>query len=171
MSSISSSKGTFQYNAAGQLHSSCDMPAVRTRDRHEWYCNGRLHRDGQPAVIAFNGANSIQEWYRHGELHHEGGPAHSVELFETVFNNDDDEEDIDIYLGRIDAWYLFGARISKRMHQRLVDLPIRWRHCHAERLFRAESLQQLTLYVIPDLAHLIVDDYLAPLHTRQTLFD
>ncbi len=37
-----------------------------------WYLNGKLHREGGPAVESISGA---KEWYLNGELHREGGPA------------------------------------------------------------------------------------------------
>ncbi len=40
-------------------------------DQH-WYQNGKLHRDGGPAIIY---ANSTQFWYQHGKIHRDDGPA------------------------------------------------------------------------------------------------
>ncbi len=38
----------------------------------EWYQDGKLHRDGGPAVER---ANGIKEWHKNGKWHRIGGPA------------------------------------------------------------------------------------------------
>lgn len=48
-----------------QMHLSAD-------GSKEWYLNGKLHRDGAPAIIHSNGE---MLWFQHGKLHREGGPA------------------------------------------------------------------------------------------------
>lgn len=37
----------------------------RIRDEQRWYLNGKLHRDGAPALIS----PSLEVWYQHGERH------------------------------------------------------------------------------------------------------
>ena len=37
-----------------------------------WYLNGKLHREGGPAVVHLNGS---KEWYLNDRLHREDGPA------------------------------------------------------------------------------------------------
>ncbi len=37
-----------------------------------WYLNGRLHRDGEPAIECSSGTT---EWYHRGQRHRDGGPA------------------------------------------------------------------------------------------------
>jgi len=53
-----------------------------------WYSKGQWHREGGPAIIYTDGAES---WYRHGEPHREDGPA---------YIKADGEK----------AWYLFGKK-------------------------------------------------------------
>ena len=45
---------------------------------HEWWdADGKLHREGGPAVEEFRPDGSVEyrEWWLHGQLHREGGPA------------------------------------------------------------------------------------------------
>ena len=42
------------------------------KDRTVWYQNGKLHREGGPAIESANGS---KHWYKNGQLHREDGPA------------------------------------------------------------------------------------------------
>ena len=42
------------------------------QDRTEWYLNGKLHREDEPAVEYSNGGKT---WYLNGKYHREDGPA------------------------------------------------------------------------------------------------
>ena len=41
----------------------------------EWYFNGELHRNGEPAKISWTCEIEYRDWYQHGKLHREDGPA------------------------------------------------------------------------------------------------
>jgi hypothetical protein len=62
----------YRLNAAGELHSDNDLPAVEWADGTlEWHRNGELHRDGDlPAAIDFRGN---KYWFQRGHLHRKGG--------------------------------------------------------------------------------------------------
>ena len=42
------------------------------KDRTEWYFEGKLHREKDPAIEY---ANGDKFWYKNGKLHREDGPA------------------------------------------------------------------------------------------------
>ena len=45
---------------------------VEENGTRKWYLNGRLHREGGPAIEYANGTRG---WYLNGKLHREDGPA------------------------------------------------------------------------------------------------
>jgi hypothetical protein len=61
----------------GNPHSpDANTPAITLEDDHmRWYHNGRLHRDGGPAIINNDNGKTTQKWYRHGKQHRDDGPA------------------------------------------------------------------------------------------------
>ena len=52
----------------GLLHTDDDFPASVKVNCTSWYCQGRLHRDGRPALIK----DGNQFWYQHGRLDRSG---------------------------------------------------------------------------------------------------
>lgn len=69
----------------------CNGDCVDADGSHRWYLHGKLHRDGDPAVVE---ANGTQFWYQNGVLHRDDGPA--------------------IVRGNYRAWYENGCRINRR---------------------------------------------------------
>ena len=69
----------------GKLHRE-GGPAVEYIDGTKcWYLNGKLHREDGPAIEYANGG---EEWYIHGFRHRENGPAFiGADGFEQWYNN------------------------------------------------------------------------------------
>jgi hypothetical protein len=64
--------GTKEWLLNGKLHREGD-PAVEHPDgTKSWYLNGKRHREGGPAVVQSNGTKI---WYLNGKYHREDGPA------------------------------------------------------------------------------------------------
>jgi len=62
-------------NENGQLHR-IDGPAKIYHDgSEEWWQNGVLHRDGEPATIWINTNGITKRWFFNGLLHRVDGPA------------------------------------------------------------------------------------------------
>ncbi len=56
----------------GRLHRDGEPAIEYPGGTKYWYVNGILHRVGMPAVEIYDGS---KEWYRHGKLHRDDGPA------------------------------------------------------------------------------------------------
>jgi hypothetical protein len=54
------------------LHTENIKPAILADGSKFWYRDGRLHREGGPAVERANGDKA---WYHNGQCHREDGPA------------------------------------------------------------------------------------------------
>ena len=104
-----------------------DGPAVLTYDGVEfWFLNGKLHRKGNPAIIApYNGNRewwlrykrhrkklssyennyAHKEWWINGKLHREDGPA--IEYY---------NENFDMH------WYLDGEEYTEQEYKKKIRL-------------------------------------------------
>lgn len=98
----------------GKRHRS-NGPAVKWSDgAEEWWLNGQLHRIDEPAVIENNGT---KKWYKSGKLNRENGPA-------IEYNNGDKEWWVDgkrhrfsgpaIIKNNIKAYYIEGEEYSEK---------------------------------------------------------
>lgn len=50
-----------------------------------WYKDGKLHRDGGPAIEYI--PTRIMKWYQHGELHRDEGPAVETPQFKVWYRH------------------------------------------------------------------------------------
>ena len=72
----------------------------------EWYFNGKLHRDKEPAKIYLNGMNF---WYRHGYLHRLDGPAITGRSIFSFYSD----------------WYIYGINYYESEYFKIIRV---WKH-------------------------------------------
>ena len=81
---------TFRESLWGMLHRKNDLPAIiYGNGNKEWWVDGKLHREGAPAIIT----QSCNYWYRWSSPHRIDGPA--VESLDGM-----------------NSWYLNGYKLS-----------------------------------------------------------
>lgn len=88
--SIIFSSGAEHWYKDGVLHRENDLPAVISREWNEWRINGKLHRDGNPALINNNGR--AQLWCDNGIVYraifkHDDLIQDMVRISEEKFTN------------------------------------------------------------------------------------
>lgn len=99
------------HNKHGRLHR-IGEPAFIVYDKstgetiqERWYIDGHMHRDGAPAMTVYKPGRVHELWYAHDLLHREDGPA-------SIIRNGSEN------------FYLYGAALTKRQHQKLMHLPL-----------------------------------------------
>lgn len=60
------------HDTDGRLHRDGGPALERLDGERQWWRHGLLHREGGPAI---QGPAGRQVWFRHGQLHRDGGPA------------------------------------------------------------------------------------------------
>jgi hypothetical protein len=92
---------------------------IDANDIKRYYYNGKLHREGGPAIIRFFG---LSTWYVHGVVHREDGPAEvmndGMEFKERFFL---DGEEVD---GTIFRAILQGPLEGVPLHINTVYAPV-----------------------------------------------
>jgi hypothetical protein len=69
----------------------------------EWYFNGELHREKEPAKIYLNG---MKFWYRHGYLHRLDGPAITGRSIFSFYSD----------------WYIYGINYNEFDHLKIITV-------------------------------------------------
>ena len=64
--------GSYKTGKVAEKPTDTDTVLKITRDKAEWYRNGKLHREDGPA---FERSDGYRAWYRNGQLHREDVPA------------------------------------------------------------------------------------------------
>ena len=64
--------GSYKTGEVAEKPTDTDTVIEITRDKAEWYRNGKLHREDGPA---FEWSGGTREWWLNGQLHREEGPA------------------------------------------------------------------------------------------------
>lgn len=72
----SQTNGNLVNNILHNISCPSDIIVVKDTVIKKWYYNGKIHRDGGPAVIHFSNGNKFKElWYHYGNVHRDDGPA------------------------------------------------------------------------------------------------
>jgi len=117
-------KNKIEYHVDGKLHRD-GAPAIESfNGTMRWYQYGELHRDDGPAIEHADGS---KYWYKHGKLHREDGPAMEPINGNRVWYIDGEPhrfdgpayEDINPEKNR---WYIFGIELSEEQFLQLRDL-------------------------------------------------
>jgi hypothetical protein len=86
--------GDKEWYLNGKLHREHDPAVMCVNGDKKWYLNGRLHREEGPAIFCYNGDSF---WYLNNKLHREDGPA--VELIDGT-----------------KSWWLCGKRLTEEQY-------------------------------------------------------
>ena len=65
-------KGTIVWEKDGKIHRDGGPAIIWDHGGLTWYCRGEMHRTDGPAVVM---ANGLEAWFKHGKKHREDGPA------------------------------------------------------------------------------------------------
>lgn len=65
-----------QTSILGIIHSLNDEPAIEYNNKKMWYYAGLIHRnDDKPAIVIENNIGINNTWYKNGKIHRDGKPA------------------------------------------------------------------------------------------------
>jgi len=94
-------------------------------NRVEWYFEGKLHREGGPAVEWSDGT---KEWWKNGEHHREDGPAIEYSCGKKYWYKDgklhrEDGPAAELANGK-KYWFLEGKELTKKEFNNLIKAKI-----------------------------------------------